>query len=68
METFREIIVTWEGFLYRRYVRKSHVQHKRISPRSYRQGEYVGYMSGIAIGLVFGFVLSLLLISTLWPN
>ena len=64
----KEIIVTWRGFLYRRYEHTSHLQDKRISPQSYRQGEHVGYMSGIAMGLVIGFILSFLLISVLEPS
>ncbi len=65
METFREISITSQGFLYRHYKHYLHLQHKRISPQSYRAGERMGMMTGFIFGCVFCVLTSYLIMGYL---
>jgi hypothetical protein len=46
METFKEVVLTGQGFWWRHYTQG---EPKRISPRSYRQGFDVGMMAGATL-------------------
>jgi hypothetical protein len=47
----KELIIQTEGL----YVKKLFEdEYKRFSPRSYRNGESVGFMAGITVGFVAG--------------
>ncbi len=59
MERFKEIIVTWQGFWYRRYEEDLNRREVRISPKSYRYG----YHNGCVVGFTLCFVLCLMIVS-----
>ncbi|MHA2279580.1 MAG: hypothetical protein ACXAC5_01630 [Promethearchaeota archaeon] len=62
METFKEIILTRQGFWYRRY--EEGVRHKRISPQSYRAGVEVGMMTGFVSGCFLCLMAACLVLGT----